>query len=226
MRCLIAVLLLMSASLAHAEERAIAGVKTVVTFADGKATIQVINNSQHSITGYAIGITATLKNGALRYSERIKDYGPPALNLETPLRPGNTAEETVSFPPSVVSVSAVVVVAIYDNQTADVLREDTFKHLVLSRQQISAAMEVSAEIFRNASLDPAPRSRARTDFSKAIAAVKNGELLADKGFLESDADEAGRASSDDEASFMGEEAKLRERQAAAYRPYAVVRRLP
>lgn len=225
MRYFVAVLLFLLPALAAAQGPAIAGVRAVTTFAGGKATMEVVNNSQHSITGYAIGITASLRNGGFRYSERIKDYGPRALDL-TPLRPGNVAEEIALFPPSVVSVDARVIVAIYDDQTADVLKEDTFKHLVLTRQQIAVAMQMSAEIFRSASLDPAPRSRARTDFSKAITAMRNGELFADKGFLESDADEAERAPLDNEASFMADQARVHERQAAAYRPYAAVRRLP
>jgi hypothetical protein len=224
MRYFVAVLLFFFSSLAVAQAREIAGVKAVATFADGKAKIEIINNSQHSITAYAIGITASLTNGGSKYSERIKDYGPPAL--ETPLRPGDTAEEIALFPPSVTSVDAKVIVAIYDDQTADVLKEDTFEHLVLTRQQIGAAIQVCAQIFKNASLDPAPRSRARADFSKAITDRETGDLLADKGFLESDAEEAEKAPVDNEASFMADQAKLRDRQAAAYKPYTAVRRLP
>jgi hypothetical protein len=225
MRYFVAVLLSFFSSLAVAQGRAITGAKAVATFADGKATIEVINTSQHSITGYAIGITASLINGGSRYSERIKDYGPPVLNL-TPLRPGDTAEEIALFPPSVTSVDAKVIVAIYDDQTADVLKEDTFEHLVLTRQQIGAAIQVCAQIFRNASLDPAPRSRARADFLKAIADRETGVLLADKGFLESDAGEAEKAPPDNETSFMADQAKLRQRQAIAYERYARVTRLP
>jgi hypothetical protein len=234
----VAVLLFLSSSLAVAQERAIAGVKAVAqeraiagvkavaTFADGKATIEVINNSQHNITGYAVGIVANLRNGESRFSEKVRDYGPPALNLETPLRPGNTSEETEIFPRSVVSVDAKLIVAIYDDQTADVLKEDIFKHLVLDRQEIGAAFQVSAGIFRKASLDSAPLSRARAEFSNAITAMKNGELFADKGILEANADEVERAPLGNEASFMADKAKYLERQAAAYKPYAVVRRLP
>jgi hypothetical protein len=178
----VAVLLFLSSSLAVAQERAIAGVKAVATFADGKATIEVINNSQHNITGYAVGIVANLRNGESRFSEKVRDYGPPALNLETPLRPGNTSEETEIFPRSVVSVDAKLIVAIYDDQTADVLKEDIFKHLVLDRQEIGAAFQVSAGIFRKASLDSAPLSRARAEFSNAITAMKNGELSPTKGY--------------------------------------------
>jgi hypothetical protein len=221
-----AALLLLSCSFSAAQERnELTGAKATVAFEDGRATITITNQSRRDITGYAIGITATLTNGALRYSERIKDYGPPLLGL-TPLLAGKSADEVDQFPPSVTRVDAKVIVAIYDDQTAEATKEDTFRQILTTRQRIASALQVSARIFKEASLDPAPRERASAAFTNSIADIKSGKLTADEAFLASDAAEAGKAPIGGEASFMADEAKLHERQAAAYGPYTLVRRRP
>jgi hypothetical protein len=217
-------LLLIVSTLFAATPRAVTGASvTSLQFVDQTATVTISNTSQRDITGYSLGITAHLVNGSTSYSERTEDYGPAAFTHKA-LHPGETSEQTITFGPEVGSVNAEVVVAIYDDQTAEVKNERAFQDTITMRQSIAQALQLSATVFRDAAADANPSARAQHDFAELI---KNADAShANKHYLESHEALAKNAPAGEERQFFQAHADRLQQQADLFARHAQIRSLP
>jgi hypothetical protein len=100
-----------------------------VTIQDATATITVLNQSQHGITGFTLGIDTTMPDGKVDHSEYTTDYGPRGKTL----LPHQT--EDVKYPAASVDVKAKVVVAIYSDGTAETEKKATLDQILSVREE-------------------------------------------------------------------------------------------
>jgi hypothetical protein len=216
----------LSASLALAAGKSVTGVMvTDVAMGPENATITLTNTSKHDVTGYSIGITQQLANGQEIYSERTEDFGPSAFTHKA-LRSGETSEQTIVFdqPGGVKSVRADVIVAIYDDQTAEVTNDRTFKDTLATRRKIANALQQSAVVFENAAADAAPRDRAAHDFEALAQNATSNQ--ANVEFLKANAAVAASAPAGEEREFLQNYASQLKQKADAFTRHATIRRLP
>ena len=215
----------LSANLAMAAGKSITGVMvTDVAMGPEKATITVTNTSKHDVTGYSLAITQQLANGREIYSERTEDFGPSAFTHKA-LRSGETSEQTIVFDqPRVRSVRADVIVAIYDDQTAEVKNDRTFKDTLATRRKIANALQQSAVVFENAAADAAPRDRAAHDFEALVQNATSNQASVE--FLNENAAVAASAPAGEEREFLQNYASQLKQKADAFTRHATIRRLP
>jgi hypothetical protein len=218
----LACLLILSTAAAFA---AVAGVKvTNVNVADNNVTVIITNTTQHIVTAWALEIIGTRADGKPIQWQDGQEYGPPSLG-DRNLKPGEHTAYVDSVPKGVTGLKAHVVLAIYDDQTAEVADERAFEAVIAKRAAIGKAFSVSAQIFKDASLDQAPRKRAERDLDSAIGSAKTTKT--EVQFLKTDKAMLDRAPKDaTAATFMLEQAQYRQAHAAAWNAdFANVRRL-
>ena len=198
-----------------------------VTLADGKAAITVINQSSQNITGFSLGLTAQLQDGGTEYGERTEDYGPRSVTGKA-LRPGESATELRDYPPTVRSVEARVIVAIYEDGTAEVSRghEKTFDDTVATRRRIAVALQRSSDALKNAVDDDHPSVRAQRDLERALRNTSDSQDSADRVALKAALDLVRNAPPHAEREFIQGQAARLDHEATANLKHAQARRLP
>lgn len=152
-----------------AANAAVNGTKvTNVSVANGDATITITNTTQHAVTAWAVETLTTQEDGTPVRLQHLEEYGVGKL------KPGEHIEYTQNAKTN--NITASVIVAFYDDNTAEVGDDDAFHQILDARVATAEALSLSAEIFKNAVSDDSPRERAKRDFSAAILSVKKGSI--------------------------------------------------
>ena len=207
-----------------ANDKEVAGLKVVhVEVVDKTATITIQNVSQTDITSFTISIDAHFPDGHDQISGRIEEYGPLVGKV---LRPGETTQEAVPYeaPPS--SVDAKAVVAIYADQTADVIDSESFNEVVRERQADADALQFATIAVKPASDDLTPKATAQQRIRQLLDDRHKGKNKADEYWLKSELEVVNQAPQDSEREYLQKHADELQQRAATYAAFAKVRRRP
>lgn len=101
---------------------------------------RLINNSNRTITGYAIAIKVTLADGHTETLGTGADVGAFRGQEERGIKPGATKVFTNPKNGEVTEVQAKVVAVIYDDLTSEATDEDELTHLIQERVQMAKRM--------------------------------------------------------------------------------------
>ncbi len=194
---------------------------TSVSLERGKATITVQNVSQHDITGFTLGLTSHFLDGKESYDERTEDYGPFSITGKA-LHPGDTSVEVKDYGSTLQGLDAILIVVIYDDQTAEVSNDRAFADTMRTRKAIARALQVASSTLRSADSDPQPNVRAAQDIKKTLQT----DDTADKVTLNGVTKLLSEAPSGGEREFVHAQAMRLETEAVAFEQHAKIRRLP
>ena len=231
---------------------------------EATATIRILNTSQHAITALVVRYREHYSDGKTNSGQHFEDYGPrdnppggiASANGQTihKIAPGESSEHVEHFglatlcescsPEIPQSVEAEVIVAIYDDQTAEVEDDAAFENIIQIRRGDAEAAREAAKVFHDAAADQSPRDRAKRDFD---ALISNSEAKpanisdptctgtgcdprksAYEGKLKSNADLAASAPADtkEERTFFQSYARKLKQDADLFTRYCDIRRLP
>ena len=188
--------------------------------------ITIANDTPHAVTAWTIEITGLEADGKPLRWQHGQDYGPPSLN-ESHLKPGEHVDYIGKLPPGGVNyLKARVVLAIYDDQTAEVADENAFNQAIRAREVLARSFSVSAEIFKNASLDKAPRERAKHDLDAELSKIGT-ELTKtnQRQMLEHSESMIDSTPPGNDGEFVRQQAEYDSVHAAAFAHFAEVRRV-
>jgi hypothetical protein len=192
-----------------------------VTVDNKSALITVVNQSNHDITGFTIGIDATAPDGTVDHSEYGDDYGP--LTGKT-LRAHESVVVTYPMNIDVRSTTAKIIVAIYNDGTAEADNKETLDQIISVRAGIAKALRISATTLNAALSDAKPSEYARTRLEQKLA---ENDAAVNQSYLRGSLEVIKAASkSSNERVILQENAARYDKEAAAFEAYANIRRLP
>jgi hypothetical protein len=145
---------------------------------DKKTTsITVVNQSNHDITGFTISIDETTPDGRVEHSEYTEDYGP--LTGKT-LRAHESVIETYHFGTEPTAVTAKIIVAIYNDSTAESDNKGTLDQILSVRMGIAKALRLSATTLSASLSDAKPSEYARVRLEQKLA---ENDASVDRSYL-------------------------------------------
>jgi len=184
----------------------------------GTGTLTLTNQSGHNVTAYALGETCQLADGTTSFQGTTEDYGPTAFTNKA-FRLKETLQENFNCPAGSIGAHVAVIVAIYDNQTAEVTDTRTFQDMVALNRGIAHALQQLSDAMKN------PET-AQQKIEAVLADRKAGKNDANEVLLQQELDNLKRVPPEQQRTFIQFEASRLQHHASLQAQHATVRRLP